>query len=100
MRSVERNPSPSEKRMIDPNTISRSDFLDLLKASIERAGSQAKLATLMGVNVRSVERWLKGTGPSQPKMVAVFVNMSNLDWDSAMREIASVRDRSRTIQGE
>lgn len=93
-----KNPPASGSLEIDPNTISRADFMALVRESVQRAGSQPKLAVLLGVNTRTIERWLKGDGPSQNKMVTVFVNMRNINWSEAQAELNAIKDRSRTIQ--
>lgn len=94
----QRNPPSESVTMVDPRNLTQNELIAVLKEAVQKAGSSAKVAILLGTTARSVNRWLAGDGPPVKKMAILYVNIKNIDWAKAEQELAGIRSRSRVVQ--
>lgn len=100
MPRTRRNPDDevAEAKILEPNSISRADFMKELSAARERAGGVYNLSIIMGAQPRMINYWLAGEGPTQKRMVAMFVNLRNINWDEALQKVQAQKSLSHQIQ--
>jgi hypothetical protein len=60
------------------SSVSRDQFIELLNKRREEMGSVQKLADGLGVPIRNVWRWIRGEGPSYPKMIRAYERLQEL----------------------
>jgi hypothetical protein len=99
-RTTRKNPDEeaADAKILEPNSISRADFMRELEAARVKAGGVYNLSIVIGAQPRMINYWLAGEGPTQKRMIALYVNLRNINWDEALQKVQAQKSLSHQIQ--